>query len=184
MSHRIIIYAIQYKRAGLGIGLNQALALQETARTPGNGVGESGEFVTGRRLHPLKPLKRPVPAFDVHTVQKKHVKINVEIQRTPKTLDQRHRTRVGGLSRKPRLFDQVRGNGAVDDPKYFAHVLPTAGEQEPLQIWKTQHPTGEPAERETPRPQAMPRSRPCAAHRSWVLSTGDFNVSVGDYLAA
>ena len=43
-----------------------------------------GEFVTGRRFHPLKPLKRPVPALDIHTVQKKHVEVDVEIQRTPK----------------------------------------------------------------------------------------------------
>ena len=48
MGHRIVIYAIQCKIAVLGIRLNQALTLQETAHTPGNGVGELCEFGTGR----------------------------------------------------------------------------------------------------------------------------------------
>ena len=36
-------------------------------------MGESGEFVTCRRLHPLKPLERPQHAFDKYTIQKEHV---------------------------------------------------------------------------------------------------------------
>ena len=35
--------------------LDQGLSLKETARTQGDDVSESGEFVTGRRRHPLKP---------------------------------------------------------------------------------------------------------------------------------
>ena len=129
MSHRVVIPGFQRKIVVPGIPLNQALMLQETAHTPGDGVSELREFVTRRRLHSLKPIERPVPALDVHTVWKKHVKVDVEIERTPKSLDQRHRTGVGGHFCKTRLFDQMRGNGSVDDPQHFAHDAWAAGEQ-------------------------------------------------------
>ena len=61
-----------------GIGLEQARSLQETTHTPGNGVGKLGELAIGRRLHPLKPLKRPVPALDVHVVKKSIVVVLIQ----------------------------------------------------------------------------------------------------------
>jgi len=89
VGHRLIIHGIPCQVAVLGncslrcstscihavvgIALNQTLALQETAHTPGDGMGELCEFVTGRRLHPLKPHERPVPSLDVHAVQNEHV---------------------------------------------------------------------------------------------------------------
>ncbi len=66
--------------------------------------------------------------------------LDVEIQRTPQTLDQRHRARVSGLFCKTRLFDQMRGDDAVDNPQHFTHYAWAAGEQETQWIRETQHP--------------------------------------------
>ena len=54
--------------------------------------------------------------------------------RTPKTLNQRHRTGVGGLFCKTRVFDQMGGNDALDNPQHPAHDGRTTGEQETQRI--------------------------------------------------
>ena len=58
------------------------------------------------------------------------VEVGVEIQRTAKTPDQRHRSSVRRLVRQSGLLDQARGDHAVDDAKHLAHDRPAAGEQE------------------------------------------------------
>lgn len=40
----------------------------------------------------------PLGHGGVNTIQKQHVKVNIEVQRTAKTLDQRHRASLRGLS--------------------------------------------------------------------------------------
>jgi hypothetical protein len=57
-----------------------ALAFQVTANPLGEGVRQLGEFIAGGRLDPAKPGTGPVGAVDVNTVQKYHVKVNVQIR--------------------------------------------------------------------------------------------------------
>ena len=67
-------------------------------------------------------------------------KVNVEVQRAAEALDQRHRARVARLRRKACLFDQMRGNGAIDDAQYLAHDVGLAGKQEPQRERHTKYP--------------------------------------------
>ena len=60
-------------------------------------------------LHPAKPDARSIRAIDVGTIQKEHVRINIEIEGTSKALDQRDCATAVRRARKPRLLDQVRG---------------------------------------------------------------------------
>jgi hypothetical protein len=80
VGHRLVIHSLCAKIAVLGIAINEALSLKETTHPPGDGVAESGEFVTGRRLHPLKLPERSVPALDIDAVQKKHVKMDIGVR--------------------------------------------------------------------------------------------------------
>lgn len=50
--------------------------------------------------------------LDIHTVEKQHVEVNIQIERRSKTLDQGDRARLGHLVGMARFLDQVRGNDA------------------------------------------------------------------------
>lgn len=71
------------------------------------------ERLGGRCLDPAKP-GLAVGAIDVHAIEEQHVKMNIEIQRTVKALDQGDRTRNGRCVGIPRFLDPMRGNGAAD----------------------------------------------------------------------
>lgn len=61
-------------------------------------MGELDELVICQRLHPPEPC---IWSESVHidTIKEQHVNVDVEIQRTAESLDQRHRTCVGGFLR-------------------------------------------------------------------------------------
>ena len=51
------------------------------------------------------------------------MEVQVEVERTPEALDQRHRAGVGALGTEAGLADQMRGDDAVDDPQHASHVV-------------------------------------------------------------
>ncbi len=66
----------------------------------------------------------------VDTIQKQHVKVHIEVQRTAESLDQRHRNSLRGLPGKPCFFYQVGREGPVHDPQHPTHQFLAASEQE------------------------------------------------------
>jgi len=59
-----------------------------------------------------------MPGINVDTIQKQHMKVNIQIQSTAKPLDQGHRTSLYKGFCKARFVCQVRGDGAVDDAQH------------------------------------------------------------------
>ena len=70
-----------------GIPFQQALAFQVPGHAAGDGVRQMCEFIIRRRLDPAKPQPGFIGAIDVNTIQEKHMKMDVRIQGTAKTLD-------------------------------------------------------------------------------------------------
>lgn len=66
----------------------------------------------------------------VNTIQKQHVKVHIEIQRTAESLDQRYRAGLRCLSSESCFLDQVGREGPVHDPQHTPHQFRAAGEQE------------------------------------------------------
>jgi hypothetical protein len=113
----------------VGITFQQTPALKVTADAAGYSVRQLGEFITGRCLDPTKAWIGPMPGINVDTMQKQHMEMNVEIERTAEALDQCH---CAGLCRshsKARLVRQVRGDGAVDNSQHLTHDSRLAGKQ-------------------------------------------------------
>ena len=67
------------------------------------------------------------------------MEVHIEIERTPESLNQRHRAGAGRRAGKACLFDQVRGNAAVHEAEHFAHDLRTTGKQASQRERQTQH---------------------------------------------
>ena len=68
------------------------------------------------------------------------MKMDVEVQRRAKSLDEGNCTRPGRGVRIACFLDQMRGNDAMDDAQHATHDLGPAGEQETQLEWKTRHP--------------------------------------------
>jgi hypothetical protein len=81
-----------------------------------------------------------VSGFGVDTVEEKYVKVDIEVQCTTESLDQRHRAGLRGLSGETRLLDQVRRYCPVYNTQHPIHQLRTAGKQEAQLKRKAQHP--------------------------------------------
>ena len=79
-------------------------------------------------------------ASDVNTVQEQHVKMNIQIQGTAKTLDQRDRTGVSSLPGVTGFMDQVRCNGTVHDAQHPGHDRRLGGEQKSQWVREAQYP--------------------------------------------
>ena len=88
-----------------------------------------GELGARRRLHPAES-ERTVGALDIHPIQKQHVEVNIQVQRTTEALDQGDCAGLGGLTGKPGLLYQVGGDAAVDDAEHLTHDGWAAREQE------------------------------------------------------
>jgi len=66
---------------------HQALALQITANPPGNGVRELCEFNSAGYFYLPKPHWDATTTTGIHPIQKYHVKVDIEIERTAKVLN-------------------------------------------------------------------------------------------------
>ena len=126
--------------AVLGIAFQQPLTFQETPDAPSDGVRQVCQLSTRRCLHPAKSGTRPFRAIDVDTIEKKYMKVDVEIESTSEALNQRDCAGAGRRAGKSRFLDQVRGNAAVHDAEHVTHDRGTAGKQESQRAWKAQHP--------------------------------------------
>jgi len=67
-------------------------------------------------------------------------KCRLQIERTPKALDQPHRAGARALATEARLADQMRGDDSVDDGEHRAHDVGAAGEDKAQGIGNAQHP--------------------------------------------
>ena len=137
---RSALYGIARQITVLGVTFQQALALQETSDSVRDGVCQVRQLSTRGRLHPAKSEARSIRAIDVDTVQKKHMEVDICIEGTAESLNQRHCAGAGRRAGKSRLLDQVRGNAAIHDAEHFAHDCRTTGKQEPQRVRETQHP--------------------------------------------
>jgi hypothetical protein len=77
---------------------------------------------------------------EVGAVEHEHVKVNVEIERGAKALDQRHGTGHTGRAREPRLLEYVRRDRPVDDAEYLSQRVRIRGKQESQRERQRQHP--------------------------------------------
>ena len=68
------------------------------------------------------------------------MKVNVQVERRIKSLDQCDRACVGCLSRVTCFLDQMQGDDAVNDTQHLARDQRTAGEEKAQLKWKTEHP--------------------------------------------
>jgi len=109
---RSAFHGIARQIAVLGIAFQQALALQATSDAMRDGVCQLSQLGTRRRLHPAKLDARPIRAIDVDTVQKEHMEVDICIQRTAESLNQRHRAGAGRGAGKSRLDVHGRTNAA------------------------------------------------------------------------
>ena len=75
----------------------------------------------------------------VHTII--HARqVDIEIERTPESLNQRDGTGAGRRAGKACFFEQVRGNAAIHDAEHLAHDRRTPGKQESQRVREAQHP--------------------------------------------
>ena len=70
------------------------------------GPSQLGELSTRWRLHQTE-AQRAGGTLDVHSVEEKHVEVDVEVERTAEALDQCGRAGAYRLAREPGLLDQV-----------------------------------------------------------------------------
>ena len=63
-------------------------------RLLGDGVRQLRELLSGGRLDPAKPGS-PIGTVDVHPIEEQHVKVDIQIERRAKALDEGDRARVG-----------------------------------------------------------------------------------------
>ena len=68
------------------------------------------------------------------------MKMDIQVQRTAKTLDQGDGTCVSGLFCIAGFPGQVCSNGAADNTQRLAHDFRLAGKQEPEGKWHAEHP--------------------------------------------
>lgn len=64
-----------------------------------------------------------IEVIDVHAIEEQHVKVDVEVQRRAKSLDEGDCTRPGRVVCIACFLDQMRGNHAVDDAQRTPHDL-------------------------------------------------------------
>jgi len=77
-------------------------------RARGDALGQIGDLAGRRRLHPAES-DRAIGAL---------VKVELEVQRTAKALDQDERAGVGRPGAEPGFPDEVRGDDALDDAQH------------------------------------------------------------------
>ena len=68
------------------------------------------------------------------------MKVNIQIQRRTKTLNQSHRNGLRGSLGEPRLLDLVRRECAVDNTQNLAHQLRITGQEKAKLERKAQNP--------------------------------------------
>lgn len=73
------------------------------------------EFIADRRLDPPKP-RGSFGTVDVDPIEEQHMEVNIQVQRAAEALDQRDGAGACRFVRQPRLFNQMRGNGAETMP--------------------------------------------------------------------
>ena len=70
---------------------------------------------------------------------KQHVKVDIQIQRAAKALNQRHRAGLCDITRKTRLMNQVTRNRAVDDAEHCTDGVRLARHQKAQRKRHAQH---------------------------------------------
>ena len=86
------------------------------------------------------PCSCSIGTIDVHPVEEQQVEMDIQVERGPKPLHQRHRAGAGDLPGEPGLLDPMHSDDSVDDVQYLAHDRQTAGKQKPERERHTQHP--------------------------------------------
>jgi hypothetical protein len=128
--HRPGLQAIAGQIAVFRVSLQQPLALQKAPDPFGDGMRQFAQLGAGRGPHRAKPLERSIGPDNIDPIQKQHVEVDVEVQRTAEALDQGHRAGTRPLASEPGLLDQMADDGTIDDAEHLAHDSRTAREQE------------------------------------------------------
>ncbi len=68
------------------------------------------------------------------------MKVDIQVERRTKSLDQRYRASTGCLFRIACLLDQMHGDDAVNDTQHLARDHRPTGEEKVQLKWKTEHP--------------------------------------------
>ena len=76
----------------------------------------------------------------IHTIQKKHVAVNIQIEGTSEALDQRDCASAARCAGESRFFNQVRGSATVNNAKHPTHDRWTTGKQKAQRVREAQHP--------------------------------------------
>ena len=137
IGHRVVLVQPLAQVKLFGITLQQPLAFQQSPHPAGDGVGQLRELGRGRLAHPLEVQAGAVGRPFVDAIEKQHVEVYVQVQRRAEALDQRDRTSAGKLLRMAGLFDQMRGNDAVDDTEHAADERRVCGQEKSQRKGKT-----------------------------------------------
>jgi hypothetical protein len=69
-----------------------------------NGMHQRFEFIHAWRICPVKP-QAPIVILHIHAVEDEHVKVQIEVQSRPKSLDQGNRAGLCRRSDKSSFID-------------------------------------------------------------------------------
>ena len=132
------VFPVDGQLAALRVPGQPASPLQVPADAGGDGVQQLIEVGLGgwRRAVELEP----VMAASIDSVQHQQVKVDVQVQRAAKALDQGHGAGLRGCLGQSRLADQVRGDGPVDDTEHGRQDGRFGGKQEAQQERHAQDP--------------------------------------------
>ncbi len=108
--------------AVLSIPLQQSLTFEIPGQTVRYGVSKLIELAACRGFDPPKLCRHRI--IYVHSIEKQHVKMDIQIQRTAKALNQGYSTCVCSRPRVTRFPDQMCGNGAISNAQCFALIWP------------------------------------------------------------
>ena len=104
--HGVFVALFQVQVTVFFIALKDSFAFQKPSHAVADRMHQLRQFLPIRCIGTMKATFTP-GCGGVNTIQKQHVKVNIEVQRTAKTLDQRHRTSLRGFSSESRLLNEM-----------------------------------------------------------------------------
>ena len=123
----------------LDVALDETSAFQYLADTRGDPLDESLQFVRARGCHGVEH-RRIDTIGQIHAIQKQHVKVDVQVQRGAKALNQRHRAGVAGDAGAPCRSQQMTRDRAIHHAQHPRERARVGRQQKPQRVWQRQHP--------------------------------------------
>jgi hypothetical protein len=126
---------ISSKPSVLDVALDQAMTFQHMGHVCADLPDQPLQLVRTRPCHGAE-LRRVGALEQIHPVQKQHVKVDVQVQRRAKALNQRHGPGRGAGAREAGLADEIVRDGPVHHAEDLRECGRVRGQQEPQRVWQ------------------------------------------------